>query len=349
MQTGKTYTIKSRRMENAVKRNMVKVGESLRFSGGGRCVFKALDSAEEGFQWGMLQLGYEISGAGIIEVKIMSGDDNKLSYYGELRLIDDILSDENISMKSVDGLFDELGGITAENQHNILLYTLKGRYLWIEINVKGDEKVSGVIDFIKVYEKGDNFMDIFPEIYRERNSFFHRYISVFSTIYNEMQSKFENITDIFDVEKTPKELLPVLAEWLGIDVYGDFLNENQLRQFVKEAYRLNKGKGTKKTLKRVAEITIGEEVVIKEKNIGDNSAQSDITVMISKEIDQNKKAGILYILEQFKPVKSSMKIMFLSKNSKIDSNSYLDMNAAIEDGANKALDSNGNYENIILK
>lgn len=88
---------------------------------------------------------------------------------------------------------------------------------------------------------------------------------------------------------------------------------------------------------------------LKKKNVGDNSEQCDITVMISKVTDQNKKAGILYILEQFKPVRSSMKIMFLSKNSKIDGNSYLDMNAAIEDGTNKALDSNENYENIILK
>lgn len=347
MQIGKTYTIKGSRMENAVKKNMVKALDSLRFKGGGRCVFKALDSAKEGFLWGRLQLEYEISGAGIIEVKIMSGDENRLSSKGEL--IDDILSDESISVESIEELSETYKVVSAENQHNILLYALKGRYLWIEINVKGDENVTGVIDFIKVFEKGDNFMDIFPEVYRERNSFFHRYISVFSTIYNEMQSKFEHITDIFDADKTPKELLPILAEWLGIDVYGDFLDETQLRQFVKEAYRLNKGKGTKKTLKRVAEITIGEEVVIKEKNVGDNSEQCDITVMISKVTDQNKKAGILYILEQFKPVRSSMKIMFLSKNSKIDGNSYLDMNAAIEDGTNKALDSNENYENIILK
>lgn len=263
MQIGKTYTIKGSRMENAVKKNMVKALDSLRFKGGGRCVFKALDSAKEGFLWGRLQLEYEISGAGIIEVKIMSGDENRLSSKGEL--IDDILSDESISVESIEELSETYKVVSAENQHNILLYALKGRYLWIEINVKGDENVTGVIDFIKVFEKGDNFMDIFPEVYRERNSFFHRYISVFSTIYNEMQSKFEHITDIFDADKTPKELLPILAEWLGIDVYGDFLDETQLRQFVKEAYRLNKGKGTKKTLKRVAEITIGEEVVIKEK------------------------------------------------------------------------------------
>ena len=48
---------------------------------------------------------------------------------------------------------------------------------------------------IRVEAPGDNFMQTFPEVYREKNSFFHRYLSVYSSIYNDFQEKLDACTN----------------------------------------------------------------------------------------------------------------------------------------------------------
>lgn len=349
MQIGKTYTFKGSRIKNAVRGNMEPEGDAFLFQGNSFCFFKAIDGAEEQCPWGRLHLDYEAAGAAVAAVRIMASDSREIEWEGEWLFIDDFLERADISQAQKEKIFERFGCVCAESRKDVLLYTLRGRYLWLEICTKGGEDVQGKISSIKIYQKGDTFIDTFPEIYRERNDFFHRYLTIFSSIYNEFQDKIEKVPKLFCVDSTPKELLSVLAGWLGIDVQGDFLSEEQLRTLVKEAYELNKGKGTRKTLQRVAEITADGPVVIKERAFHDKEEKSDITILISSETKQDKKAGIMYLLQQFKPVKSSMRILFLRKNSSMDKDAYMDMNAVIIDGSYQCMDRNADYENIILK
>lgn len=349
MQIGKTYTFKGSRIKSAVLSNMKPEGDAFWFQGNSSCFFKAIDGAEEQCLWGRLHLDYEMAGAAVAAVRVVASDSRVIEWEEEEIFIDDFLERPDITEIQKEEIFKGSGCVYAENKKEVLLYSLKGRYLWLEICIKGGEEVQGRISSIKIYQKGDTFIDTFPEIYRERNDFFHRYLTIFSSIYNEFQDKIEQMPKLFHIDSTPKELLPLLAGWLGIDVQGDFLSEEQLRTLVKEAYQLNKGKGTRKTLQRVAEITADGPVVIKERAFRDKEEKSDITVLISSETEQDKKAGIMYLLQQFKPVKSSMRILFLKKNSRMDKDAYMDMNAMIIDGSYQCMDGNADYENIILK
>lgn len=347
MKTGNIYTMNGSRLQYAYKNNMIQKDEMLVFHENSECYFKALDGACEGQVWGRLHIEYQMNKPAVIHVDIRAADDKCMEYNGEKQLIDEILCDGQFSNEIKDSIFESC--MHVENQKDILLYGLKGRYLWVKISIYGETSLDGIIQDIKVYQKGDYFLDIFPDIYKERNSFFHRYISIFSDMYDELQCNIEHFPDIFDSSKTPKDLLPVLASWMGIDVHGDFISEQQMRTLVKEAYWLDKRKGTKKALERVAEIVLGEKAVVREKTERDEESQSDITILIHTEIDQNKKAGIMYILKQFKPFQSSMNIVFLQKDNRIDEDTYIDMNATITDGINKQMDTNQNYDNIILQ
>jgi len=52
----------------------------------------------------------------------------------------------------------------------VLLYGLNGRYLYLVLELigLGEGKITGM----KVDSQGDNFMNTFPEIYRERGGYF---------------------------------------------------------------------------------------------------------------------------------------------------------------------------------
>ena len=78
-------------------------------------------------------------------------------------------------------------------------------------------------------------------------SFFHRYMSIYSTLYMDFQEKIDNVADFLDINTAPAQLLPIFCGWMGLDVSGDFLTEDRLRTLVKEAYQLNRTKGTRDT------------------------------------------------------------------------------------------------------
>lgn len=331
MAEGRTYSIKKYRLESAKCQGMKVEGDELKFSGKGKfsAYLPKLDSALEDCLWGRLCIKTDFSGLFSFSLRVVAFNDPE----------------------SEDIIFSE-EGICEKMKEDILLYQLSGRYLRIGIIVEGEG--GGTIGGIKVYQKGDNFMDTFPDVYQERNSFFHRYLSIFSTVYNDFQWDINHFAELLDVEQTPKEMLPVLAGWLGLDVTGDFLPEQVLRQLVKEAYFLNKIKGTRKSLERITEIVLGEKAVILEKNMTDKNQErtqelSDITVLVKTNVEQKKKARLMFLLEQFKPAKCSMKIVFLRKGGKLDKHTYMDMNAMIQDGNTGKLDKGQTYENIILK
>ena len=125
-------------------------------------------------------------------------------------------------------------------------------------------------------------------------------------------------------------------------VQGEFLSEDSLRALIKEAYLLNKYKGTRKAIQRICEIILGEVPVIVEKNqvneyirtseaaVADRlygSSVHDVTLLIKGYVDEKKRAQLLYLLRQFKPVRSRIRIVFLQEMGILDSYSYLDMNA----------------------
>lgn len=354
MPEGRTYTIRQNRLEKAGLTNMAAEKDHLCFRGKGQfsCWLPALDSAIEDCPWGRLKLQMSLHGQFMVTVRAAALNEREICRNGQEMNFDEYLADENRSASEKEQFFSDAGGICERNKKDLLLYQLTGRYLWINITLEGEG--SGEIILIKIYQKGDNFMDTFPEVYQERDSFFHRYLSVFSSIYNDFQRDIDHVQNYFDPDAAPKEMLPVLAGFMGLDVTGDFLEEKVLRALVKNAYSLNKIKGTREALLRVTEIVLGEKAVILEKcrqktYHGWQQVDADITVLIKTQVEQKKKARLMFLLEQFKPARCSMKILFLKKGGSMDRHTYMDMNAMILDGDTGRMDTGQNYQNLIIK
>lgn len=283
--------------------------------------------------WGRIHMDMELKEKSECAVYVMTADNISLNDY---------FTNKDISLTEKAEIFKRGDSIKFINKGDVLLYDVTGRYLWICIVIKGG--IGNSVGNIKVYGKGDLIMETFPEIYRQRNTTLHRYLSIFSTIYNNMEEDISRLTELFEPMKAPAYMLPILAEWMGFDVSGGFLREDTLRKLVMNSYNLIKKRGTREAMEQLIEILTKEKGIIIEKNllpqpcsenqrIVENRLYGDdiygVTVLIKNRKNMYKKSHIQYLLNQLKPVRCVLKLVYLDIGSTLDSYTYLDINAGI--------------------
>lgn len=233
---------------------------------------------------------------------------------------------------------------------DVLLYEIEGRYLWVLVEVIGDEfEISDMI----VQAPGDNFMNLFPEVYREKNSFFHRYLSIFSSMYNDFQYNIDHAENLLEPDKMPIQLVEMYLKMFGVDVKGGYISEDVMRMLLKDIAWLMSNKGTRKCIERLCELFIGEIPIILERNIMNRYVRKtetevynnlygsnpyDVTLLIKSNVELGKRRQLLHLLEQFKPVRCRLAVVFLENTGVLDGYSYLDHNAYVYNSSDAQLD-----------
>lgn len=331
---GIRYSVKQNRLKKALLEGML-LGEDNCLSTEDSCeshfiVLPALDSGVEDCPWGRLRFDLELPENCICYLYTAAANTRR----GE-----EVFLDEQKSLMDKKRMVEALRGLCFINKPDVLLYEITGRYLWIMIEIIG----AGVkIANIRAEAPGDNFMQTFPEVYRSKNSFFHRYLSIFSSIYNDFQEKLDERQELLPVESAPLPLLELYARWLGIDVDGGYLGEDILRQLLREAPELLRRKGTRYCIERICDILLNEIPTIVERGLlqryvrrqeeeqynhlyGENPY--DVTLMLEHHVEEKKREQLLHLLRQFKPVRSRIHVVFLEKSGLLDGHSYLDRNA----------------------
>ncbi len=344
---GINYSIRKNRLEKSYIAGFEPDEEGSRLylsedTGIHRLYIDVIDSAMDGCEWGRLSFNMQITEDMAVYVYAAATDfDTWYDDEGRTFFIADILRSDDVPDETKKRFFESEFGIRYVGKNDILLYGIKGRYLYIAVEITGTGE--GYIDRIRVDRKGDNFMDAFPAVYRERNGFFHRFLSVFSSIYNDIGYEIDRLPELLDADKCPRECLRVYAGWLGIDISGDFLSEEAERTLVREAYDLNRTKGTKVCLARVLEIITGEKPIILENNTikayqekGEMAESEfvsgsiyDVNILIRKPLSDTDRQQIMYLLAQFKPIRSRLHLIQLRDNPILDDQTYLDMNAVL--------------------
>lgn len=313
----------------------------------------AINSYEENSMWGRFRLKAVLPPSCILVLRAFAKNAGGIGREKVLEA-DAYLLDPTVPPEDKLKFFENADCAKSVNCRNLLLYDLSGQYLWICIEIIGTGE--GELSGLYLESQGDNFMQTFPEIYQERGSFFHRYMSIFSSMYQELQDKIDHVEDWLDVEKAPEPLLHLFAGWLGLELEGEFLEGEVLRRLLKEAYGLNRIKGTRQAVVRLVELVLGEQVIVVERNLlsshGDReeaklynrlygTSKQDITILINRKSDEKLQAQLLYLLKQYKPVKSRMKLVFYRDCNSLDSYCFLDGNARLGYLTGGRLD--GNY------
>ena len=323
----------------------------------------SIDGIESEAKWGRFHLDYQLDEDMVVTTYAVAMDEKEIPWKDGYIDLGTVLKDREIRLEDKIKLLEDLEAQKHINQKDILLYELEGRYLYLCVEVLGLGK--GELKNLFVNNQGDIFLDTFPEVYREYGSFFHRYMSIYSSLYMDFQEKIDNVADFLDIDTAPVQLLPVFCQWMGLDVSGDFLTEDRLRTLVREAYQLNRTKGTREALLRVCDIILGEKVVILEKNVIRQNTQAetnkiyeelygngiyDVTLLIHTYVPENQKSQLEFLLNQFKPVRSRLRIKFLDRKDSLDGHVYMDVNAQVMDTRNVVLDERAGLDgNIMLK
>lgn len=283
-----------------------------------------LDSAMEACVWGRMVIDATLPADSVMTVCVYASDEEQLV--------------PELCTRTVDA-------------RDFLLYGQEGRYLWIWLEIVGMGQ--GCIREIEIYTPGDIFLNTFPEIYREQGSFFHRYLSIFSSIYLDFQQEIDALHTWIDLETSPPEILPVLADWLGIEVEDSLLESGGLRSLLKDAPYLIRYKGTKGAVERLASLLLDAEVIVvergKERDLESRFQDTfdrlygtgayDITILAMREYDESLKNRLLCLLDQFKPVRCQVNLVFIRKNSILGGYCYLDLNAALHESQAGVLES----------
>lgn len=321
----------------------------------------AIDGVDNDSNWGRFFMKLEIPQNVICNIYIYASNRKEIYYNEKVVNIEEYLHDENNTIYDKRRFIKNTGWQSFIGMNDILLYGVCGRYLFLVVEIIGEGKT--VISDMAVMSDYEDFMEFFPEVYRERDSFFHRYIAIFGSVYHDFERDYQGIKDIFDLDKTPMVLLPVLAGWMGLDLTGNILDEATTRRLVKNAYDLNRMKGTRGAIERVTEIILGEKPTIIENNqlresekkglVKDEVAKYygdsryDVTIMIHKNISDEKKVQYSFILNQFVPIRCRIHIVYLRDRSVLDEYTYLDVNAEIYEKSEAVLDSRVGIDNYI--
>ncbi|MCR5411076.1 MAG: phage tail protein [Lachnospiraceae bacterium] len=323
---------------------------------------RGIDGGESEAGWGRFSFRAECSENLMYYVHAVALDHKVILGHngGEDLDLDVFLTDESIEVPDKVALIKRLGGRQFAGCQDCLLYELSGRYLYIAIEARGSGTL--VISDMKADTEGDNFMATYPEVYRERGSFFHRFISVFSSIYNDFDEDIDNLPKLLDLDTCPEELLIIYGGWMGIDLKGGFLDTDVLRDLVKEAYSLNRMKGTKRAMERILEIILREKAIVIEHNqIKDQVEEGvdvpegfkakgiyDVTILVKKHLSEELRHQIFFILDQFKPVRTRISITQLDEAPITDSNTYLDVNFRLPEERGALLDDDFTLDGTIV-
>lgn len=321
---------------------LVTIGENRRVR---HAFIGSLDGVDADLQWGRLSYKLLCQGDAVVTLRAIASNDPCFIRKGALTKIDDFLLDGEIPVSVKEQFFGAVGGIERSGAEDILLFDLKGRYLflWFEIDGVCDARISDLTVFVP----GENFERTFPAVYRSENSFFKRYLSIFSTMYNEFQETIEGLDSFLDPETASPPALRHFASWLGIETEGSLTEDGDLRKVIKAAPELLKVKGTKRAIEQVVSLFVDDPFYVVERNLLTaqqldcemyGSTPYDFSILINREADESLRACLEFFINQFKPLRSSCRIVFFGKGSGLDGFTFLDFNGTVLQSAPGSMD-----------
>ncbi len=304
-----------------------------------------LDGVVDDLFWGRLSLKAKFNGDILLTVRAVATNDSVFVRKGDITKIDDFLLDPSIAPEIKEQFFGAAGGIENSGVQDMLLYGLKGRYLYIWIEVGGIGSVT--LSDLTVFVPGDNFFATFPAVYQNDNNFFQRYLTIFSTVYNEFQETIDHLDNFLDIDTVSVPMLHHFASWLGLETKGMLSDEATLRRLLKAVPRLFAIKGTRSAVEGMISIFISCPFYVIERNLlarqqlgGEmyGNTPYDFTILINCDADEQLRTCLEFFIDQIKPVRSQYRIVFLGDNSGLDAFTYLDFNGSVLHSAPGQLD-----------
>ena len=287
------YRLGRARLSRALLQGFALEGDGLHTdgrTGGAEAFLPGLDSARADCPWGRLSLSCSLGPETMLTIRAFASDQNVVRRGDELVEIDHLLTDPQVPRREKERLFLLADGMEHSGAKDVLLTGQNGRWLWLWLEVTGEEPCT--LEDMRVYVPGDHFFRTFPQVYQADNDFFQRYISVFSTMYQDLA-----------------------------------------------APELMARKGTRWAVEQVVKLFVEGPVYVVERNLLAPTREGreelygttpyDFTVMLSCRQDEKLRLRLKFLVDQFRPVRSRCRIVFLEECGGLDAFTYLDINGSV--------------------
>lgn len=315
----------------------------------------AFDSMQEGTIWHRMRLDIDFPQGSVFKIRIYASDLSEIivaipGIKGKSRVnFNEYIADDKIDISRKVDVFGEINATVYENADDVILKNLKGRYLWFCLELINYNKENIKIRSLKIEFPQVSFVDYLPEIYRadeDRNSFTERFVSIFQSIYIDLEDKIDYTPVMFDVEKTNKDFLNWIGDWLSIK-NASVWEDKKLRKLIKQAVKIYKIKGTKKAVAKIVQEYTGTEPIIveqfdvkenmyydKQKEVvenlfGDNGYVFTVMVPETCVKDSENYIELLRVINGVKPVDSICNLVALSDQMYLDNHCYMGINSFI--------------------
>ena len=321
------------------------------------------DSMQEEESWQSLHLDMNMRECKVTVLAAASDED-----YTE------VLANPEMSFSEKEELIETFDCIKKVNAEDILLTSLCGRYFYLLIKVQGQADASFTLSGAKMEFPKNTFLEYFPEVYRQNNDFFERYISIFQTLYLKLEKEVDSLPDRLDYEKACGEDLTALAEWAGL--YSDWITEcircggeETLRNLIAHANEIQSGKGTCHVIELLMELLYGRNVQVleyykwyeyieKDPQLLANyrklyGKEDTVSIFLDEEQgklpDREERQRMQKALSYALPIGTKLRMIPLKKNSHLDSHCYLGKNSHLASPAAMQTDQARLYGNLVLR
>lgn len=318
---------------------------------------RIFDSRERLTEWHRLRITGHFYGDASAAVTVYASDSPYHENSGES--FREIICDGKKPQNEKDEILKPYCRAKFFQPRDVLLYSVKGRYLWIKIELKAQGDYVPDVERIQIYFPKHTWLSHLPEIYQENPvsaSFLERYLGIFQSIQDDMTEKIEQIPALFEPENRKQGLLYELADWFCVE-HKNFWTESQLVYLVKNAGRIASERGTALCLKEMVKLYTGREPYIVEyyqiKPFFDSeqkemllkklytSGPFEFAVLLEDEnISANNRFMILrQIIDSIKPAHMECRIIVLKPYIFLDQHTYIGINSVL--GQYKALALDG--------
>ena len=285
-----------------------------------------------------------------------------------------VLNNPEMSFEEKEELIRTLVCIEKVNTNDILLTNLCGRYFYLLIKVQGQTDAQFSFSGAKMEFPKNTFLEYFPEVYRQGNDFFERYISVFQTLYLNLEKEVDTLPDRFDYEKAHGEDLIALAEWAGLHkvwitealLHG---GEDTLRRLIACVNELQSAKGTCSVLKLLMKLLYDRDADVLEyykwfEYIEKNpqllttyrklyGKEDTVSIFLDEEQgklpDREETLRMQKAAAQVLPIGTKLRMIPIRKNSHLDTHCYLGKNSRLASPAGMQTDQVRLYGNLVLR
>lgn len=318
-------------------------------SGVGRFMTRIFDSKDKGMQWHRLLIKSDNCVRGDFRVEVFSTDFEEFRYAGRNLKIQEVFDNSELSMDKKIEFFEQFKVKKVSGATDILLHDVKGRYLWVLIEVYSRSGMPAAISEVKIFLPATAWIDELPRIYRKSDSethFLERYLAIFQIFCEELDDRLGTIAECFDPQCAEYEFLEWIAAWMDIS-NARLWSEDKLRAFLLRAVTLYRQRGTRESLSEILELYTGEKPFIVENfeilRYNGTKLYSDtllpmygndpyrITVLIKSELIKSEAEfnAVKKIASEMIPVSIQLNLVLLEPYIFLNKFSYIGINSVL--------------------